>query len=68
LKPAQANSSQDPIAKNIHKDRADRVTQGEGPEFKLQYHKKTKQQKKTKIKNWIYDFKIELGKLGSNQT
>jgi hypothetical protein len=28
---------QDPISKNLHKSRAGRVAQGEGPEFKLQY-------------------------------
>jgi hypothetical protein len=26
--------------KTLHKNRAGRVAQGEGPEFKLQYHKK----------------------------
>jgi hypothetical protein len=41
LKPAQANSSPDPISKNpITKNWASGVTQGEGPEFKPQYHKK----------------------------
>jgi hypothetical protein len=35
-KPAQANSSQDPISKkNHHKKRAGRLAQGVGPEFKL---------------------------------
>jgi hypothetical protein len=28
--------------KTLHKNRAGRVTQGEGPEFKPQYHKKKK--------------------------
>jgi hypothetical protein len=38
LKPAQANSSQDPISKNpITKNWAGGVAQGEDPEFKLQY-------------------------------
>jgi hypothetical protein len=40
LKPARANSSQDPILKKaLHKNRAGRVTQDEGPEFKPQYCK-----------------------------
>jgi hypothetical protein len=34
-KPAQANSSRDPILKIPIIKRADRVAQGEGPEFKL---------------------------------
>jgi hypothetical protein len=42
LKPAQANSSQDPISKIPITKRAGGVAQGEGPEFKLQYHKKKK--------------------------
>jgi hypothetical protein len=37
-KPAQANSSQDPITKNW----ASGLAQGEGPEFKLYYHKQNK--------------------------
>jgi hypothetical protein len=42
LKPAQANTSQDPILKKIYpKKRAD-VGQSIGPEFKPQYHKKKK--------------------------
>jgi hypothetical protein len=40
-KPAQTNSSLDPISKNpVTKNWADEVPQGEGPEFKPQYHKK----------------------------
>jgi hypothetical protein len=43
LKPAQANSSQDPISKKpITNKRADEVVQGVGPEFKPQYCKKKK--------------------------
>jgi hypothetical protein len=44
LKPAQANSLRDPISKipNTHKKRAGGMAQGEGPEFKPQYHKKKK--------------------------
>jgi hypothetical protein len=46
-KPAQANSSRDPISKNTqHKNRAGGVAQGEGPEFKPQYCKKKKKKKK----------------------
>jgi hypothetical protein len=46
-KPAQANSSQDPISKKTFtKEKggggAGEVTQGDGPEFKPQYHKKKK--------------------------
>jgi hypothetical protein len=46
-KPARTNSSQDPISKNpsqktTKKNRAGRVAQGEGPEFKPQYCKKKK--------------------------
>jgi hypothetical protein len=44
-KPAQENSSQDTILKNpscTQKYRAGRVAEGEGPEFKPQYHKKNK--------------------------
>jgi hypothetical protein len=41
LKPAQANSSEDTITrKKNHKNRAGRVAQGEGPEFKIQYLKR----------------------------
>jgi hypothetical protein len=39
LKPAQANSPQDPIwKKNLHKKRAGGVAQDVGPDFKSQYH------------------------------
>jgi hypothetical protein len=41
-KPAQANSSQDPILKNDSQKRAGGVAQGEGPEFKPQYWEKKK--------------------------
>jgi hypothetical protein len=37
-KPAQANSSQDPISKNPSQKRAGGVAQGAGPEFKPQDH------------------------------
>jgi hypothetical protein len=40
LKPTWANSSQDPISKTLHKNRAGTVAQCEGPEFKPQYQKK----------------------------
>jgi hypothetical protein len=46
LKPAQANSSARPyLEKNLHKNRAGGGAQGEGPEFKPQYHKKKKKPK-----------------------
>jgi hypothetical protein len=40
LKPAQQSSSRDPILKTTITKRAGRLAQGEGPEFKPQYHKK----------------------------
>jgi hypothetical protein len=43
LKPAQANSSEDPISKKtLHQKRAGGVAQGVGPEFKFQCGKKKK--------------------------
>jgi hypothetical protein len=42
LKPAQKNSSQDPISKNPLQKRAGGVVQGVSPEFKSQYHKVNK--------------------------
>jgi hypothetical protein len=43
LNPAQANILLDPILKNpITKNWAGGVAQGEGPEFKPQYHQKKK--------------------------
>jgi hypothetical protein len=30
----------DPVSKTLHKNRAGEVAQGEGPEFKSQYHTK----------------------------
>jgi hypothetical protein len=46
-KPAQADSSRDPILKNpSQKYRSGGVVQGEGPEFKPQYRKKKKKKKK----------------------
>jgi hypothetical protein len=45
LKPAQENSSQDPILKKPITKRAFGVAQGIGPEFKPQYHKKITTQK-----------------------
>jgi hypothetical protein len=44
-KPAQAKSLQDPISKNPSKNRASGVAQGEGPEFKPQYHHQKKKKK-----------------------
>jgi hypothetical protein len=47
LKPAWANSLQDPILKKtLHKNRDGGVAQGEGPEFKPQHCKKKKKKKK----------------------
>jgi hypothetical protein len=41
---AWANSLRDPISKiTYHTNRAGGVDQGEGPEFKLRYHKKKKE-------------------------
>jgi hypothetical protein len=42
LKLAQANSLGDPVLKNPSQKRAGGVGQGIGPEFKLQYHQKKK--------------------------
>jgi hypothetical protein len=41
-KPAQANSSLDPISKIPNTKRSGRVAQGEGPEFKPLYYQKVK--------------------------
>jgi hypothetical protein len=54
LKPVRANSLQDPILKNLsQKNWAGAVAQGEGPEFKPRYCKKTKM-----IKNFICKYKL----------
>jgi hypothetical protein len=47
-KSAQANSPQDPILKNPSQERAGRVAQGVGPEFKPQFHKKKKKKEEEK--------------------
>jgi hypothetical protein len=52
LKPAQANSSQDPISKNPSQKRAGGVAQCVNPEFKPQYHKKKKKRKKSLRPAW----------------
>jgi hypothetical protein len=39
LKPAQTNSSWDPISKKPNTKKTGRVAQGVDPEFKPQYHK-----------------------------
>jgi hypothetical protein len=49
LKPAQVNSSQDPISKISFTKRAGAMAQGEGPEFKTQYHKKKKNKKTNEV-------------------
>jgi hypothetical protein len=46
LKPAQGNSSRDPIYEEPFKKRAGGVAQGVGPKFKPQYYKKKKKGKK----------------------
>jgi hypothetical protein len=46
LKPAWANSSQHTTLKIPITKRAGRVAEGEGPEFKPQYHKKKKKKRK----------------------
>jgi hypothetical protein len=47
-KPAQANSSQDPVTKikKNHKKRAGRVAQGTGLDFKHQWYQKKKKERK----------------------
>jgi hypothetical protein len=44
LKPVQASYSWDPISKNPSQKGAGGVAQGEGSEFKPQYHKKKKKE------------------------
>jgi hypothetical protein len=49
LKPARAISSIRPyLEKTLHKKRVGAVAQGVGPEFKPQYHKKRKKERKEK--------------------
>jgi hypothetical protein len=48
-KTARENSLLDPIWKKPITKRADGVAQGVGPEFKLQYSKKTKQKQKNPV-------------------
>jgi hypothetical protein len=54
-KPAQTNSSErPPILKNPSQKKAGGVAQGEGPEFKSQYHKKKVEFKKyLNVKNYL---------------
>jgi hypothetical protein len=47
-KPAQANSSRDPIKKTPSQKSAGGMTQGVDPEFKIQYRKKKKKRKERK--------------------
>jgi hypothetical protein len=77
LKPAQANSSQDPISKkpitkkqnkknhqkNPSQKRAGEVTQGVGPEFKPQYKKKKERKKPTYGGSGIILEKVNLFKV-----
>jgi hypothetical protein len=53
LKPAQANSSKDPISKKKSQKRAGGVAQDVGPEFKLQYFKKKKKAMPTLPQEWM---------------
>jgi hypothetical protein len=49
-KPAWAKKAPETLSpKPFHKNRAGRVAQGEGPEFKPQYHKKKKKKLKRNI-------------------
>jgi hypothetical protein len=61
LKPAQANSSRDPISEKTFTERAGGVARGVGPEFKPQYCKKKKDF------NWagtkIFDCSLPLAKV-----
>jgi hypothetical protein len=60
LKPAAANSLQDPSSKNqLHKKRTNGVAQDTGPESKPQYHKKKKKKKK-KTKKGIGESQIPI--------
>jgi hypothetical protein len=61
-KPAWENSLWDPISKNPLQEGAGGVAQGEGPEFKHQYHKKKKKEKERNIVNF-YIFSETLVKL-----
>jgi hypothetical protein len=54
LKPALANSLEDPISKNPSQKRADGVTQGVGPEFKPQNSKKKKEEEIPVILCYIF--------------
>jgi hypothetical protein len=50
-KPTQTNSLQDPTwKKNTSQKRTGGVAQGVGPEFKLQYHKKRKNERNYSMK------------------
>jgi hypothetical protein len=55
-KPAQANSSWDPISKKtLHKNKAGGVAEGGGSEFKPQYHKNKKKGSPdiTRLIRWV---------------
>jgi hypothetical protein len=54
LKPALANSSEDPISKNPSQKRADGVAQGVGPEFKPQYRKEEEEEEIPVILCYIF--------------
>jgi hypothetical protein len=58
LKPAQENSSRDPISKIPNTKRADGVAQGIGHEFKPQYHKKKKKKERKKENSNMEDAEL----------
>jgi hypothetical protein len=58
---AQANSSREPILKISIKKRAGGVAQGEGPEFKPQYHKKKKKLPSQNINFFFQYWGLNLG-------
>jgi hypothetical protein len=49
-KPALANSSRPCLEKTLHKKRAGRMAEGEGPEFKPKYYKKKKKRRRKERK------------------
>jgi hypothetical protein len=54
LKPAQANSSQDPISETPSQKKGwwSGMAQGVGPEIKPQYHKKKKKESQKEPRSW----------------
>jgi hypothetical protein len=62
-KSAWANSSRDPISKIPIIKRVGGVAQGEGPEFKSQYCKQNKTNKKNTSSNDSYTIKLRVSEL-----